>query len=129
MSKMIVFRDFNGKSLSGYISLHRGEELETTIKDYREFVCLPDKTIIVAVYSQYYIEHFSRDDDGQGLLRGDFTYKISQTEFSNEQQEILRKDWNKYLLPYKETLLFNNNFYEAPIEDLKNILSSLKIEV
>jgi len=129
MSTFIVFRDFNDIAICGEVHLKRGEKFLSTITEEREFICTNDKQLLVAVYSQNQIDHFARNDDDQGLLRGDLTYLLAHKIFTEEQSDIIRKRWSKYILPYTDTLLFNNLFYELPIDILKKILSSLKIEV
>lgn len=129
MSTFIVFRDFNDIAICGEVHLKRGEEFPSIITEEREFICNHEKQFLVAVYSQNQVDHFARNDDGQGLLRGDLTYLIAHKSFTEEQEKIIRKQWFKYILPFKDTLLFNNLFYELSIDILKKILSSLKIEV
>lgn len=131
MPKAIVFRDFNDNAICGNISLKRGEEFSIIYfqNDDREYVCLPSGEKIVARYSHNYINYFSLNDDKQGLLRGDLTYKISHTQFTPEQVKILRTSWKQYLLSYTEVTLFSNAFFDAPIEDLQNIIKDLQLEV
>ena len=131
MSTVIVFKDFDAKAICGHVSLKRGEEfiLIYSQDEDREYVCFPNSDKIVARYSQNYITHFARNDDKNGLLRGDLTTLISHSITTPEQEELLRTAWVKYLLPYTDVILFNNSFYDAPIEDLEKMQISLNIEV
>lgn len=131
MNNVIVFRDFiNQKILCGdIVSFKIGEIFPTTVYDKKEYVCFPDKRLITKVWSQNYVDYFARNDDGKGLLRGNLTYLLNSKSYTEEQQQILRQQWGKYLLPYTDVILFNNRLYEAHIETLQDIISSLKIEV
>lgn len=129
MNDMIVFRPFSGKAICGQeVNLNKGDKLISTVVDGREYVCFPDdkKKLIVAVYSQNYLDHFSRNHDNNGLERGEITYRLSSQIFTDKQKEILVKKWSKYIeLPF---FIFHNRFYEAPLDILKNIEDDLNKE-
>ena len=75
-------------------------------------------------------EHFARDDDGSGLLRGKLTREIARTlgarESRDDPEYQARWDrvWNDpTCLKYKKAaqadyFLWDISFYNAPVEDL-----------
>ena len=78
-------------------------------------------------------EYFARDDDGEGLRRGLLSHAIvdrlapRQFDSREERNEYWEKVWNdkiaqKYRRPeHVNYWLWNDDFYNAPIEDLKYI--------
>ena len=71
-------------------------------------------------------EHFARDDDGSGLLRGKLTRTITRTLAQNDEDHQRRWDrvWDDATcLKYKKAaqadyFLWDISFYNAPVEDL-----------
>ena len=138
MNSIITFRRFNEQAICGNVNIPYGATL-TISQD--GFVIFPDGRKITKVYSQNYIQHFALNDDGQGVLRGKLTYAIAFSHrerkhehggifrFSEDEIDMIRKDWSKYLMPYNDTILFNNAFYDAPIEDLQKIANALNMQV
>ena len=137
MESVIVFRRFKELGICGDVNIPYGTEL---IID-NGFVTFPDGRKITKVHSQNYIQHFALNDDGQGLLRGKLTYAIAFSprerkhkngyvfRFSEDENDMIRREWGKYLMPYDDTILFNDNFYDAPIEDLKKLADALDIQI
>lgn len=138
MESIIVFRRFKDLGICGDVNIPYGTELTATPDG---FVTFPDGRKITKIHSQNYIQHFSTNDDGQGLLRGKLTYAIAFSprerkhkngyvfRFSEDENDMIRKEWGKYLMPYDDTILFNNDFYDAPIEDLKKLADALDIQI
>ena len=67
---------------------------------------------------------FARNDDGYGLCRGALTYEIAYSNrerfnkegnrrqrFTDEEIEMLERDWSKYLIPDIDVILFNHDFF------------------
>lgn len=137
MDSVVVFRRFKGDAICGEVNIPYGTEL--MVQD--GFVVFPDGRKITRVYSQNYIQHFALNDDGQGLVRGKLTYAIDFSprerkhkngyvfRLSEDEIDMIRKDWSKYLMPYDDTILFNNDFYDAPIEDLQKLAAALDIQL
>ena len=130
-NKIIVFSNFDALAIYGEIvHLKRGEELFTIMQHNLEYVCDKNNNMITKKGSQNYIRHFALNNDGQGLLRGDITYFLSNYEnYTYEQEQTLRTKWSKYLMEYPDTILFNDSFYDADISTLNEILDSLRLEV
>lgn len=127
MKKVIVFKSFCDTVLCGKVNLTRGTKFGVTVnkEDNREYVCFPSGQLIVATFSQNFVDYFAYNDDGYGLLRGDLTSFILSQKFNKEQIDILKEIWPDYLMPYPDTLLFSNYFYVAPINDLVDMADSL----
>ena len=130
---IIVFRKFNNLAICGEVDIAEGTPLETS----SNFATFKSGEQITRLYSENYIKHFARDDDGNGMERGKLTYAIAHApregktgaRLTDDECEILRRDWSRYLMPYDDTILFNNSFYDASIEDLRLIANALNIEV
>lgn len=129
---MITFREFNGLAICGEVNIPAG----TKLKNSGEFIAFEDGRLVTRRYSDNYCKHFTRNDDGHGLERGRLTYAIAYSprnngdgcRLSEDEIEMIRRDWGKYLMPYNDTVLFNNDFYDAPIEDLRAIAAALEME-
>ena len=140
--EIVVWKDFNDEAICGNVELTRGTELTTVTNESGErFVAFPDGRLITRLYSYNYIEHFSRNNDGKGLERGDLVEAIAFSprerkhstgyvfRFSEDELDMLREKWANYLMPYTDSLLFNNEFYDAPVEDLRSIAEALNIQI
>lgn len=79
-------------------------------------------------------QHFSRNDDGQGLRRGKLAYAIAYAprgdkfRFSEEEIAMLTRDYQRFLKP-TETILFNNDFFNAEVSELEELAKKLNIKV
>ena len=111
-------------SISGYVNIPYGTQLEADDK-YIYFSGMP----ICAVTSKNAHEYFSQNDDGNGLLRGKLVHSIKRTV---ERKDISYQNrWDKIwddprCQQYKcsdrdDFWLWNHDFYNAEIEDLKHI--------
>lgn len=86
-------------------------------------------------------KHFARNDDGRGLERGALTYAIAYSNrerysaegrrqrFSDEEIEMLERDWGHFLRQDLEVILFNEDFFAAEPEELQKLADALKIKV
>ena len=82
-------------------------------------------------------QHFTRDDDGKGMLRGKLTQGImKKLAISNDEKHQSRWDkiWDdavsqKYKRSdYEDYWLWNNDFFNAPIDDLIHIADLIGIK-
>lgn len=81
--------------------------------------------------------HFSRNDDGRGLLRGQLSYAIAYSSrnagngyrFSEEEAESLSRDWGHFLRPEYDFILFNDDFFEAEPEELQRLANTFNIKI
>ena len=87
-------------------------------------------------------KYFARNDDGRGLRRGALTYEIAYSNrerynkegnrnqrFTDEEIEMLERDWSKFLIPDIDVILFNHDFFNGEIEDLEKLADALGIRV
>jgi hypothetical protein len=141
MESVIVFRRFKDLAICGNVNIPYGTELGTIVENGQQFVAFPDGKKITKVHSQNYNQHFALNDDERGLVRGKLTYAIAfsprerkhenghVSRLSEDEIDMIRKDWSKYLMPYDDTILFNDAFYDAPIEDLQKLADALEIQI
>ena len=129
--------DYNGMTESGRVmNLKRGE----TYPIIGQRIANDNRSICV-ITSEVSHMHFSRNDDGRGLERGDLTYAIAYSHreredgeghifrFSPEEQTALREKWKHWLRNDESVILFNNDFYQAEIEDLKKLADYLQLDI
>ena len=129
----ITHTKFKGTSLDGKgVLISRGKRLER-----KDDILYFENHPICIYRSECAKMHFSKDDDKHGLERGDLTRKIAYSDnrvnvngwisrFSEEQAEILCSDkWNKFLRKGHDVILFDDNFFDADLEELKELLSEL----
>ena len=132
----IIHRRFRANTISGMKNLPRGTICETS----GEFITLNGQTL-AAVTSENAHQYFARNDDGQGLKRGELTQEI-QRLLSNRKDKVKgragtwQEAWNRIwadlsIRKYKriehaDHWLFNHAFFNAPIEDLEYIRDIVK---
>lgn len=132
----IVHRRFRAKTISGVKNLPYGTECETQ----GEFITFNGQTL-AAVTSENAHQYFARNDDGQGLKRGELTQEI-QRLLANRKDKVKgragtwQEAWDRIwadlsIRKYKRVeradhWLFNHAFYNAPIEDLEYIRDIVK---
>ena len=86
--------------------------------------------------SQDAFDYFVRNDDNNGTLRGELIediLRITQPKDKNKKDKIWETIWNNDYIRNKfknkdhdQVWLWNFDFYNAKIEDLKMILSKIK---
>lgn len=95
-----------------------------------------DKRAICTVNSEDAHRYFAKNDDGNGIKRGNLTYKIAYAprhpnkengfRFTPDEIEMLEKDYDRFLRKDTDTIIFNNAFFNAKIEDLQEIYNRLE---
>lgn len=80
-------------------------------------------------------QHFSINEDGRGLERGNLTYKIAYSKrgdgsqrFTDSEIELLETKYNHLLKPTGDVILFNDTFFELEVEKLEELAKELNIE-
>lgn len=114
------------------LNIPYGTELDT--EGYS--IVMPDGRAICYSTSENAKKHFARNDDGRGLERGALTYAIAYSRrdagngfrFSEEEAEILTRDWGHFLRPDVDVILFNEDFFAAEPEELQKLAAALKIK-
>lgn len=122
--KYITHRRFKSKCMSGEVNFPALTEF-----DCRGGVIFYGSTPICYDTSEDAFQFFARDDDGNGLLRGNLTQLIQKTLRKHDEKHQARWDkvWeDPYCLPYKQEAfedhwLWNYDFYNAEILTLQHI--------
>lgn len=123
----IVTTKFTHKAICGDITLPVG----TVLFASNGFILCPQGRIC-AVTSQNAYDFFAQNDDGKGKERGilihDILRRLKKLKKQKERDEIIwNKIWNDALclkykrIEYADHWLWNYDFYNAPIKDLKYI--------
>lgn len=129
--KYITHHKFKGKTLSDsnqLITLDVGTPLECVndaLKYEGDTICL--------VHSYVSKQHFARDDDGRGLERGALTYKIAFEprmveggfRFTENERLFLCKKYPHWLKSKICTVLFNDDFFAADVDELKEFADKI----
>ena len=135
----ITHHRFKGIAACGeHMNIPYGTELDTA----GDFIITPDDKAICYQTSENAKLHFSRNDDGRGLERGVLTWAIaygqrrreSKSEmgvyrFSDEEREMLTKEWPHFLREDCDFILFNDRFFAAPVEELQKLADALNIKI
>lgn len=119
---------FNG--LSGDVNIPYGTHLETQ----DGFIMLDEKPIC-ATTSQNGLDYFAQNDDGQWEERGRLTIDIISvlTKRDKKYQERWNKVWSDSICQkyrrqeHEDFWLWNQDFYTAPISDLRYIRELIKV--
>lgn len=119
----IAHERFKGIDLKGNpVLITRGKKL--TRKE--DFLYFKDRPICV-YRSECAKRHFSKDDDKQGMVRGDLIDKIAYSGLSDEQIDLLFSDkWNHFLNLEHAVVIFNDSFFEAEVSELQSLYDDLK---
>lgn len=128
-----------------YIAHHRFKELAlcgerlnlpygTELRAADGVIATLDWKAVCNVSSENAQRHFSRDDDGKGLERGALAYALAYGgrdagggfRFSKEEAETLARDWGRFLRQDVGAILFNEDFFAAEPEELRELAAALK---
>lgn len=136
-----------------YITHHRFKEIAvckkvlnipygTELKIDNGFIATLNGEIICFPTSENAHKHFARDDDGSGLERGVLTYAIAYGKrqpmnnkdkqiyrFSDGEIQLLKSHWKHFLRDDVNVILFNHEFFNADIWQLRELARQLKIKV
>ena len=96
-----------------------------------------NNTAVCGTKSEDAHKHFARHDDGRGLERGELTFKIAyahrkpnkdnEFRFTPEEREMLRDEYSHWLRDDSETILFNDDFFNAEVEELSTLFKRLEV--
>lgn len=122
--KFIIHKRFKGKAICGEVNLPYGTEVQC-----EDGILTIEGNPLCSDHSQNAYEYFARNDDGNGLERGKLTKDIIKTLSKRDKfyQDRWNKVWEDALCQkykrteYEDYWLFNYDFYNAPIEDLRYI--------
>lgn len=120
----IIYRRFKTKAICGDVNLPAG-----TVCQVQGNMLFHDGKPLCVVSSENAHQHFARNDDGNGMERGNTIRNITNRlrNQNNGYQERWDKVWEDAICQkYKrqehaDTWLWNHAFYNASIEDLTHI--------
>ena len=122
----IVHKRFKNTSIGGDVNL----PVFTICEEYEGIIFYNDIPIC-AIASENAHSHFARNDDGQGIVRGKLIQSIQKKLNGNKTKSGYQDRWDKIWddelcqkykrTEHKDYWLWNHEFYNAPIEDLKYI--------
>ena len=126
----ITTKRFKGQTITSKVNIPYGTEVQCVI-GYLVY----DNQPICADHSQNAYDYFARNDDGKGLERGKLIQEIKKvlSKKDSEYQARWDKVWDdevclKYKrVEYSDYWLWNHEFYNAEIEDLRYIAGLLSI--
>ena len=127
--KYIVHRRFKHNAICGEVNLPAMTECESV----DNVICLEGKELCVTTSLSAH-QYFARNDDGQGMLRGKLTQNIMkalEAEGDPRTDTVYQAKWDKVWddelcqqykrIEHADFWLWNHDFYNAPIEDLRHI--------
>lgn len=92
---------------------------------------------VCAITSDDAFRHFARNDDNNGLERGKLTYKIAYAprrpnidndyRFTETEIEMLRTEYGHFLIKDNVAVIFNYDFFNADIEELRELYKRLEV--
>jgi len=139
-----------------YIVHHRfkleaacGEKLNlpygTKISEEDGWLTTDDGKLICYSGSENAKQYFANNCDGNGLERGKLTYAIAYGKrknmpvmsngepygfrFTEDERKMLERDYSHWLRQDVDTILFNDNFFNAGVDELQKLVDKLKIKV
>lgn len=126
----ICYKRFRGKGLNNeMLNIRRGSELE----ELEGLIAFGSKSVCINT-SQIAYDYFARNDDEQGLERGDLILEIKKKLSKRDDKYQTR--WNKLWEDTKANTLrrpdftdfwiWGYQFYNASIEDLQHIRELIK---
>lgn len=130
----IVHRRFRERAAYGeMLNIPYGTKFETI----GDFIATPDGKAICFASSETAQKYFARNDDGQGLERGKLTYAIAYAprmtgngfRFTDEEIVMLETHWSRFLRDDADTILFNEDFFNAQVPELAMLAAALNIKV
>lgn len=136
--KFVAHHRYRGLDAGGKpMNVSYGMEYETI----GDFIATPEGRGICFTDSEVAKEYFAVNDDGRGLERGALTHAIAYSRrerewadksvhrFSEAEVEMLESSLSHWLRQDADTILFNNDFFAAQPEDLRQLADALKIKV
>lgn len=125
VKEYVAIEDFCGNGIGGFFTIKKGDKCTATEK-----VIFYKKIPICLISSQIAFDFFSRNDDGEGVYRGEIIKQIKSNLSERNQKYQIR--WNriwreKWVRVYKKERpnnfwVWNFDFYNAEIDSLIRIL-------
>ena len=125
--KYIVYKRFKGKAICGRVNLPSLTECHMT----DGVICCGGRPLCVAT-SENAHNYFMRNDDGMGMIRGNLIYLIKgHLSRHKDRWERVWADEKCHKYRRKEHAdywLWNHDFYNAAISELKYIYDMVKTD-
>jgi len=129
----ICHKRYKKRGASGKAYLfRRGKKLETVGR----FICTGPEAVC-AIRSEDAFRHFARNDDGNGFERGKLTFAIAYAKrqpnkengfrFTEQEVDMLETEYPHFLRRDVDTLIFNEDFFNADIGELKELYQKLEV--
>lgn len=128
----ITHRRFKRKAICGMLNLRYSTKLHYN----GGMLTLEDGRLVCFATSENAKLHFARNDDGMGLERGALTYAIAYAprkgmkgyRFTEAERGMLGKKYSHWLRQDVDMILFNNDFFAAPVDELRELAKRLNIK-
>lgn len=133
----IIHRRFKDKALCGKtLNLPYGTEL----MEYNSILYTQNGEPVCVATSENAKMHIAQNDDDNGLERGKLTYAIAYSRknggiqkagfrFSDKQRDIIVRHYQRFIRPDMDMIIFNDKFFNAPVEELREMADELDIKV
>lgn len=129
----ITTKRFNKKAICGIVDIPQSTKCECI-----DNIIYYEKYPLCYITSENAHQFFSRNDDGNGLLRGQLIQKIQKTLSESEPNEEGESLWDKIMenpmcqsfkrIDHEDFWLWNHEFFNADIESLRYIANLIGIE-
>ena len=128
----ITHRRFKQTAICGSVNLRYGAKL----LESGGMLMLHDGRLVCFASSENGHMYFALNDDGMGLERGSLTYAIAYAprkdmkgyRFTEAERNLLTEKYNHWLRQDANTILFNNAFFAAPVDELRELAKKLNIK-
>ena len=129
--KYIVNKRLKKHCLCGEVNLPYGSKCE----EYNHIIYCNDRALCYDTSQDAY-DYLSRDDDGNGLKRGDLVHAIIDllAKHDDKHQDRWNKLWDNETIygiyrrkDHEDHWLWNHRFYNAELKELENIYNLIKI--
>lgn len=128
----ITHRRFKQRAICGSLNLRYG----TKVEEQDGLLWLNDEKPICFSTSENAKLYFARNDDGMGLERGKLTYAIAYGKrknrmgyrFNEDERRLLTEKYRHWLRQDTDFILFNNEFFGAPVDELRELAGKLGIK-
>ena len=109
---------------------------KTRLETIGEFIAYGPSAVCTVTSEDAHM-YFARNDDGKGLERGKLTWAIAYKDrhpnkddgyrFTPEEIEMLETEYPHFLMGL-EVILFNHEFFNAEVEELRELYNRLEGE-
>lgn len=123
--KYITYKRFKTKAICGNVNIPAMTPCETI----GNMIFYQNKELC-SIFSENAHLYFTQNEDGQGIMRGELIQKILK-QVNSDKFQILCTDnvcCQYRRKEHQKVWLWNHEFYNAPIEDLRHIAQILGVK-